>query len=193
MFEQLLLVIQPGVRIAVACAFLLSVIAALTHWAVRHQKINAFGGWAKFVRGWSDPLLRPVERRVVRAGGNPQDAPLWLVGVVVVAGLVVIALVDQLLGLLVSIYLTAQSGQLLPLLVHLLFELLRLAIIVRVLASWVNPSPYSRFMRTVAVLTDWIIDPIRRIIPPLGMFDLSPLIAYFILSFVEPTVMRLLF
>jgi uncharacterized protein YggT (Ycf19 family) len=30
-------------------------------------------------------------------------------------------------------------------------------------------------------LTDWIVDPIRRILPPLGMIDLSPLVAYFAL------------
>jgi YggT family protein len=191
--DQILLHLQPGARVLVACAFALSGIVAITHWAIRHQKLSPFGAWARFVRQWSDPVLRPVEQRVVRAGGNPQDAPLWLVGVTVVAGLIVIALVDWLVGLIVSIYLTAQNGQLLALVVHLVFELLRLAIMIRVIASWINPSPYSRFMRVIGALTNWMIEPIRRIIPSLGMIDISPMIAYFVLLFVEPTVMRLLF
>ena len=51
-------------RILVGAAFLVGVIVAITHWLVREQKIAAFGGWARFVRGWSDPLLRPIERKL---------------------------------------------------------------------------------------------------------------------------------
>ena len=66
-------------------------IVALTHWLpCGATAINAFGAWARFVRRWSDPLLRPLERRLVRGGANPQDAPFWLVGIVVVGGLVLI-------------------------------------------------------------------------------------------------------
>jgi YggT family protein len=192
-FEQIMLELQPGARVLVACAFCVSLVVAATHWAVRHKTLSPFGAWPRFVRSWSDPLLRPVERRVVRAGGNPQDAPLWLVGVTVIAGLIVLALVGWVYDFILSVYFTAQNGQLLALVVHLVFELLKFAIIARAIASWFNPSPYSRVMRILHALTDWMLDPIRRIIPSMGMVDISPLIAYLVLSFVEPTVMRLLF
>ena len=45
-----------------------------------HRRINPFGAWPSLIRRASDPVLRPLERRVVRMGGNPQDAPLWLIG-----------------------------------------------------------------------------------------------------------------
>ena len=48
-------------------------------------------------------------------------------------------------------------------------------------------------MRIVHGLTDWLVDPIRRVVPPLGMFDISPLVAYFVLYLVEQLVMRGLF
>ena len=51
------------------------------------------------MRRASDPVLLPLERRIVRAGGSPQDAPLWLVGIVIVGGLLLLSLVHWLIGL----------------------------------------------------------------------------------------------
>ena len=68
-------------RFLVVAALAYAVIVATTAWAVRRQHIGPFGVWPKFVRRISDPILRPLERRMVRLGGNPQDASLWLVGI----------------------------------------------------------------------------------------------------------------
>ncbi len=182
-----------GVRFLVAGAFVLSLIIALTHWAVRKGSLNAFGGWARFTRKWSDPILRPLERRVVRSGGNPQDAPLWLVGVTLVGGLVLIGLMNWLLEFIYNLFASARGGSLVVILLHYTFELLRIAIMIRVLSSWVSISPYSKFMRLIHGLTDWLVDPIRRILPPFGMLDFSPLVAYFVLYLAEELVMRGLF
>ena len=179
-----------GARLLAVGAFVLSAIVAATHWAVRRGSINAFGGWARFVRRWGDPVLLPVEHRLVRAGANPQDAPLWLGGIVVVGGLAFIALVDWIVGFVFTIYRTAGEGYLLVLVIHSAFQLLRLAIMILVIASWLGLSPYSKFMRVVHALTDWLVDPIRRVVPTLGMFDISPLVAYFVLYLAEQVVMR---
>jgi len=91
------------------------------------------------------------------------------------------------------VYDAVEAGALLAVAARTIFELVKLAIMVRVLASWFSMSPFSKFMRLVNGLTDWIVDPIRRIVPNIGMFDFSPLIAYFVLSFAERMVMQGLF
>ncbi|MES1259336.1 MAG: YggT family protein [Gemmatimonadota bacterium] len=191
--ESVIINVVQGVRFFVAGAFVLSLVVWLTHWGVRKGSISPFGAWAKFVRRWSDPLLRPIERRLVRSGANPQDAPAWLIGVTVVGGLVLIGVVDWIIGFGLTIYENAAAGALLPTVVHSLFELLKLAVMIRVIVSWINISPYSTFMRIINGLTDWLIDPIRKILPTIGMFDFSPLVAYVVLSFGEQIVMRGLF
>jgi YggT family protein len=188
--DEIAMTVVHGARLLAVGAFVLSAIVAATHWAVRRGSINAFGGWARFVRRWGDPVLLPVEHRLVRAGANPQDAPLWLVGIVVVGGLAFIALVDWIVGFVFTIYRTAGEGYLLVLVIHSAFQLLRLAIMILVIASWLGLSPYSKFMRVVHALTDWLVDPIRRVVPTLGMFDISPLVAYFVLYLAEQVVMR---
>jgi YggT family protein len=185
--------LMQGARLLAAGAFLLAAIVALTHWAVRRNSITPFGPWARFVRRWSDPVLLPLERRLLRSGANPQDAPLWLLGITIVLGLIVVALIGWLVDFIATFYASVQNGFLLAMLVHSVFELLMLAILIRVIASWINASPYSPVMRIVNGMTDWLIDPIRRVVPTLGMFDISPLVAYFVLYLAEQLVMRAFF
>ena len=174
-------------RVLVVCALAYASAVGLTHWAVRSHRINPFGAWPRLVRRASDPVLRPLERRIVRSGGSPQDAPLWMVGIVILGGLLLLTLLHWLAGVVVSLRLMAYAGPsaLARFLVDLVFSLLMGAIFVRVIASWLGVSPYNRWMRPVVVATDWIIQPIRRVLPPLGMFDMSPMVAWLILYLIR--------
>jgi len=184
MFFALLIV---AARIAVIVALAYASAVALTHWAVRSRRITPFGAWPRFMRRVSDPVLLPLERRVVRAGGSPQDAPLWLGGIVIVGGLLLLSLVQWLAGAVAELAIMAQSGprELVRFLVSGVFTLLMVALLIRVIGSWFGISPHRRWMRPVMLLTDWIIEPIRRVLPPFGMIDFSPLVAWLVLSIVR--------
>jgi YggT family protein len=69
----------------------------------------------------------------------------------------------------------------LALVVELAYKVFFYALIVRVIASWLGMFQYSRWMRPVYALTDWLVEPIRRVVPPIGMFDVSPLVALVVL------------
>ena len=186
------LILASRVLVIIALAYASAV--ALTHWAVRSRRITPFGAWPRFMRRASDPVLLPLERRIVRSGGSPQDAALWLVGIVIVGGLLLLSLVQWLAGFAVSLEILAQSG---PrawgrFLVSGLFTVVMVALFVRVISSWFGISPYRPWMRPVMVLTDWIIDPIRRILPPFGMIDFSPLVAWLVLSLLRGFVLSLM-
>ena len=167
------------VRALVIGAFAFASLVGLTHWAVHTGRLQPFGRFPLLLRRLSDPLLQPLERRLVRAGGNPQDTPLWFVGVTVVGGLVLISGTTWLIGAVQGLVNAAQTGPrgLIRLLVNGGFTLLWVALVIRVMASWFGISPYSRWMRYVLLLTDWLVGPIRRVMPPFGMIDLSPLVA----------------
>lgn len=182
------------VRYVVVAALAYSAVVALTHWAVRRRTIGPFGAWPRFVRRISDPILLPLERRVIRLGGSPQDAPLWLLGGVIVVGLILVSLVRWLVGMAFGMATLAGAGPRawLQVAIGALFSLLMAAILVRVIASWFGISPYSRWMRPVMVLTDWLIDPIRRLMPPVGMIDLSPMVAWLLLWIARGVVLRML-
>ena len=141
-----------------------------------------------------DPLLEPVERRVVRAGGLPTSAPWWALVVVVVAGLLFLGALNLIAGQWARVLFASQQGSLglLHLLVGWTFGILRLALIVRVISSWIRISPFSLWIRWTYPLTEWLLRPLRRIIPNVGMFDVTPLVAYLVLMVAEWLVMGVL-
>ena len=178
-----------GVRYALFGVAVVVAIVALVDWAVRTRRIQPFGPVGRFCRRVIDPLMAPVERRIVRSGGLPHNAPWWTLVVVVVGGLILIYLLNFLGGVIGQLLFAIGNPEMLwRLLLAWAFELLRLALIVRVVASWVRISPYSRWIRWSFVLTEWMLAPLRRIIPPFGMVDLTPLIAYFLLQLIQSAI-----
>jgi YggT family protein len=175
------------VRWLVVAGLAYSAVVALTHWAVRSKKLSPFGAWPRTVRRLSDPVLRPIERRLVRAGGLPQSAPYWLLAIVVIGGLLLVSLVNWAIGFAYSLGTLAGAGPTVWLLTLLswTFTVLRVALLVRVIASWFGISQYTKWMRPIVLLTDWLLEPLRRVLPPFGPLDLSPLVAYFILWIAE--------
>lgn len=169
-------------------------VVALVDWLVRTRRINPFNPVARFFRRVVDPLITPMERRVVRAGGMPHAAPWWMLVAVVVGGIIVLSLLRFLFAQVAGAYGTASLGPrgVAILLLHYTFALLKLAIIVRVIASWVRISPYSRWVRWAFSLSEPILRPLRGMIPPLGMMDVSPIAAYFLLWLLETLVMSVL-
>jgi YggT family protein len=191
---MIFIVLDTAVRILVIVALAYASVVALTHWAVRTRRISPFGAWPRLVRKTSDPVLLRLERRVIGAGGNPQHASLWLVGLVIAGGLVLLSLTHWIIGTAAGLSLALSSGPQvwLRLLVSAIFTILMTALLIRVIASWFGIGPYHRWMRPIVALTSWLIDPIRRVLPPFGMFDLSPMVAWLVLYVVRGFVLGML-
>ena len=183
-----------AVRSIVLLALVFAVTVALTHWAVRSRRIDPFGAWPRLVRRISDPILLPLERRVISAGGSPQNAPLWLLGLVIGGGLLLLSLTQWLISTAGGLVLLAHGGPRvwIEVLVSAVFTILMAAILIRVIGSWLGIGPYRKWMRPVYALTNWLIDPIRRILPPVGIFDFSPMVAWLVLYVVRGFVLGLL-
>lgn len=69
--------------------------------------------------------------------------------------------------------------------INMLFYALNLAIFIRVIISWFNINPYNPLISFIYQITDPILVPLRRIVPPVGMIDVTPIIALFLLSIVK--------
>jgi YggT family protein len=53
-------------------------------------------------------------------------------------------------------------------------------------------SPYSPWVRWSFGLTEWLLAPLRRVVPSLGMIDITPIVAYYLLLFVGNALVRTL-
>jgi len=61
-------------------------------------------------------------------------------------------------------------------------EIYRYVILAAVIASWVAPGSNHPIVRFLEKLTEPVFAPLRKVIPPVGGFDLTPLIVLFALS-----------
>ncbi len=79
--------------------------------------------------------------------------------------------------------------------INLIYYIFIILLLARVLFSWIRPDPYhptwGPLMRFVYQATEPILAPVRRILPPMGGLDLSPLIVWVIASFVRTALISI--
>ncbi|MCA9925209.1 MAG: YggT family protein [Anaerolineales bacterium] len=80
--------------------------------------------------------------------------------------------------------------------INLFFQFLTILIFVRIIFSWIRVDPYhptwGPILRFVYQITDPIMEPVRRIMPPMGGFDFSPIIVLFGLNFLNRLLISIL-
>ena len=136
--------------------------------------------------------MMPVERIVVRAGGLPTSAPWWSLVFVVIGGILLISALTFVREQLALVLVALDYGPrgIYRLVVSWIFTVLQLAILVRVVMSWIHFRPGAWYSRWAYTLSEPILRPIRNLIPLIGMVDVSPIVAWFALGIVETLLLR---
>lgn len=185
--------LQTPLRVGLGAILAVGTILAFISWLERTRRVSAFSPLARFARSAVDPALEPVDRFVARTGGRRTSTPWWGVFALLIAGAMLIGFVDFVRDVLSTAYASSAMGTLgiVRLVVGWAFGLLQLAIIVRVVTSWIGGT-YSVIGRIAFRMTEWFLRPLRNLFAPLGAIDFSPLIGWFLVSFVRAAVLGLL-
>ena len=83
-------------------------------------------------------------------------------------------------------------GFMLLLIVDRLFFVYTIMLFARILGSWLPEIQQFRFMQFIAFYTDPYLNLFRRIIPPLGMLDISPIFAFLGLNVIKYVINTIL-
>jgi YggT family protein len=76
----------------------------------------------------------------------------------------------------------------------IILEIYMWVIIIRALISWVNPDPYNPIVQMLTRLTEPVLRPIRKLVPPFKVgIDLSPFIAILIIIFLQYALIKNLY
>lgn len=73
-----------------------------------------------------------------------------------------------------------------------LFSAYFFLILVRVLISWVSPDPFNPIVQFLMQVTDPVLEPFRRFIPPMGPIDISPMVALLLLKALQGFLVKTL-
>ncbi|HEY7061206.1 MAG TPA: YggT family protein [Chloroflexota bacterium] len=69
--------------------------------------------------------------------------------------------------------------------IEILFQVLIFAIVARALLSWFNLGPGNPLVRILYDVTEPILAPLRRVIPTIGMIDITPIAAILLLELAQ--------
>lgn len=126
----------------------------------------------QFILTVTNPLVMPLRRMLPPIGGLDT------------ATLIVVLLLEMLLTFGVVSFSCVATPDIFQLVLLTIIRLARLtlwilmgAIFIYVLLSWISPGGYNPMTHLLASITEPVLRPIRKFIPPIGGIDLSPLFA----------------
>lgn len=189
MFENIYLLI----RYAVVALVLFVVVAMAVRLLFNYFDPNPFTATGRFV-AWlkkqTDSFVRPAAQMLGRGGFDTRIAPLITILGVCVVAYFSLQLVWNVLFTFDGVFKSAASGKAIALVGYILYGTLAvysLFIVMRIIFSYFlsQINPVQKFL---VQITNPILIPFQRIIPPLGMFDISPIIVLFLLQFLQSAV-----
>ena len=182
-------VIQGFIAFVVMIVVLLMVLRLIFN----YTDPNPFGAVGRFafkLKRATDRIDHPAAGVLAQFRIDTRIAPLISILVACVLGYFTLQLFGGVLGMIDGITLGVRNASITLIVGHILVGFLTiysLLIVIRIVFSWVMSftHPVMRFLRKV---TDPILEPFRRMIPPLGMFDISAIIVLLLLNFLKIAV-----
>jgi len=123
----------------------------------------------------TSPLVIPV-RRIVPPFGRLDTATI------------LVAFIIQYIAVLLMMLVIGQTAGIVPIAVTSIVKLVALsinlfvyAIFIRIILSWISQGAHNPATAIITTLTEPVLRPFRRIIPPMGGFDISPIFAIILL------------
>jgi YggT family protein len=154
--------------------------AVLIRLLLQLARADFYNPLSQFVVKVTSPLLRPL-RRVIPAVGRLDTASVVLalaiqcVSTVVALALLGVPLRNPLLLLAWS------AIGILSLLVNIYF----FGILLLIIFSWIAPQSHHPALALLYQLTEPVMAPVRRLLPPIGGLDLSPILVFVIINVLE--------
>lgn len=160
----------------------LYIAAVLLRFLLQMAHANFYNPISQFIVKITHPLLRPV-RRVIPNIGKQDFASIVLAFLLTIVLYIVeftlIGLITQK-NVVLAILLNSFFG-----FINIFFYIIYGILLGCVILSWIAPDSRAPAASLIRELGEFILAPIRRIIPPIGIFDISPMVALLLLAIID--------
>jgi Predicted integral membrane protein len=146
--------------------------------------LNPFSKLALLIRQLSDPFVFRMRRGLMGFGIDPKYAPIVVILIAILLGYFALQLADTLAFTVAGLLNSLTHGAIVSALGYIIYGAVSLYIVfifMRIVFGWGMVSYSNRIMKFLVNVTEPLLGPLRRIIPPLGMMDISPIVAFLIL------------
>jgi YggT family protein len=155
------------------------------------RDLNPFGWASRTLHRLTDGFIIPVRGSMRNVGVDPKFAPLVVILLSVLLGFFLVQILGTIATTIDGVITGVRTGALILVIGFILSGLLSfyiLLIFMRVIFSWGMVSYSNRVMRFLVDTTEPMLGPLRRMLPPLGRMDISPLVALLILWLFQAAV-----
>lgn len=149
--------------------FQLYILVILLRFFLQLLRADFYNPVSQFIVKVTSPVLVPLRRVIPGIGGLDIASMALAWGLKTVELILVLWHGKGVILLLLSLLLA------IPELVELTINIFLFAIFIQVILSWVNPGTYNPATTLLYTLTAPVLNPARRLIPPIGGIDLSPM------------------
>jgi len=185
--ERILWFVNRGIEIVIVAAIALMIIRMITD----AMDLNPFAWASRTIRRLTDGFVMPVRGGLRQFGVDVKFAPLIVILMVIVLGYFTTQLAGTIGSTVVGVWNSVIRGAMIAAIGYIIYGLLSIyliLIIARVVFSWGQLSYRNRLMRFLVNATEPLLGPLRRMLPPLGWIDISPLVAGLIIWFLLQAV-----
>lgn len=193
---MLRLFIYPWISLVVSIAFLVFLASMILRLIFNYSDPNPFGKIGRFsyhLKKRTDRFVYPSARLLAAFRVDTRLAPLVTI---FVAGLLTyfgLSVIENTMFVIDGLTLGIAAGNVKVIIGFILYGLLSLLVLfifIRFIASWFVFTR-NTFLGFVQRVTDPIMRPVQRLIPPIGMVDISAMIVLIFIGFLQSFVLRL--
>lgn len=157
--------------------FNLYILTVALRFLLQWVRADFYNPISQFLITVTNPTLRPMRRVIPGFRGLDLASVILMIllkgAQISIISLIAIGRMPAPLGLLIVSF-----GEVLELIIWIFI----IAILIQVILSWVNPGAYNPVTVLIYRLTEPVLAPARRLIPPIGGLDLSPIAALIFLQ-----------
>lgn len=158
----------------------LYIMTFLLRFILQLRRADFYNPLSQFVVKVTNPLLKPL-RRIVPGWQGLDIATLLIV--YLLSALLIFLLAWMSRGVLLPVEWVAWYGLLKVIIITI--NLYFLTLILQVILSWVSQGGYNPIAGALFSINEPLLRPFRKLLPPIGGFDLSPLFAIILLQFLR--------
>jgi len=185
--QRILWFVNSAISIVIIAVIVLMIIRLIAD----AMDLNPFAWSSRTIRRLTDGFVMPLRGGLRHVGVDPKFAPLVVILLVIVLGYFVGWLAATVGETIVGVLNSVMRGAFVLAVGYIINGLLSIYLILilaRVVFSWGQVSYRNAVMRFLVNTTEPLLGPLRRMLPPLGWIDISPLVAMLIIMFLRAAV-----
>ena len=185
--SSIFLLVKYGLAAIVVAAVGLILLRSLFN----YLDVNPFNWSVLTVRRLTEPVIKPVRWMLISFRIEPRVAPFIAMVLILVFGYLMFMLAENILNTVAGIlyaFSRPWAGAPAAIIGYVIFGFLglyTLMIFLRILVTYLTTGYGNRWIRFLFRSTEPLLAPLRRLIPTVGMFDISPIVAFIILYLLQ--------